>query len=378
VRACCAPAFLLKPAPALRPGGASQLCCRCARGLAESLAFMGTVNVRVVLTDVTGNVLEFVRRPSRAYDGPDVALGQLIELINGLLRKSRVNEGELRGIGAGISGVLDRDAGITVFWPRLPHWLNVPVRQILQEHYPTLVAVEDTPRTMAFAEHRLGAASTAKQFIFVTLGAVTGAALFINGKLFAGACRFAGDFGHISIVEYGTLCSCGNRGCLETLISDSVLIRRGQEALSLGLSNSLTRLSGGDAKVISVEMIAEAARSGDRFALRLLSEAGGHLGMGIVTLINLLNPELIVIGGALATAAGDLLLPEVERIVRDRGLPQAVEQVRFHCSTISDIDWARGAALLVAEHALQEMFLESVKSRKAAGRTRNPPQTAAS
>ena len=120
--------------------------------------------------------------------------------------------------------------------------------------------------------------------------------------------------------EEGPVCSCGNRGCLETMVSASTLIRRARNGMEAGLSNTLMNMTEGDSESLSVEMIAQAAREGDRFSLRLLSETGMYLGRGIVGLVNLLNPELIVIGAAVASTAGDLLLPEIQRVVHDRAM----------------------------------------------------------
>ncbi len=325
---------------------------------------LGTVNVRIALTDITGTLIESVTAPSQASSGPEIAIPHLIQLTEGVLRKAGVAHSDLRGIGMGISGVLDRQNGVTLFWPKVPQWLNVPVRKLLEDHFHTSVQLEDTPRTMALAERRIGVAQGVREFIYLMIGAGTGSALFLNGQLYTGSNGFAGEFGHITIDENGPLCSCGNRGCLETLISASTLIRKAQQGLSQGLSIHLWQLTGGDPEKISVEIIARAAAANDRFSARLLAEAGTYLGVAIIGLLNLLNPELIVVGGGLASAAGDLLLPHVELVIRDRALIRAVNNVSIQISGLQDVDWARGAALLAAEKALEPMFLESLQPQK--------------
>jgi glucokinase len=305
---------------------------------------LGTVNVRISLTDFRGNLLEYVKDKSHANRGPDVAMRHLMNRIDQMLQKSGVSYSELSGIGIGVSGVLERSTGVTLFWPKLPLWVNVPVKKMLEDRYKTLVELEDTSRTQAFAEYRLGGADSAKHFIYIAVGAGIGAALFLNGQLYSGAGGFAGEFGHITVSETGPLCSCGNRGCLETMVSASTLIRKARHGLSAGLSNTLMEMAQGDARSVSVEMLANAARKGDRFAVRLLSETGAYLGRGIVGLLNLLNPELIVIGAGVASAVGDLLLPEIERVVRDRAMIQGVNQVQIRMSKLEEKDWALGAS----------------------------------
>jgi predicted NBD/HSP70 family sugar kinase len=325
---------------------------------------IGTVNVRIALTDIAGTPIEYLRGPSRANAGPDVAIPHLIGLVEQVVHKAGLRNSDIQGIGTGISGVLDRQTGTTLFWPKVPQWVNVPVKRMLEDHFHVPVEVEDTPRTMAMAERRIGAAQRAREFVYVMVGAGTGSAVFLNGQLYTGSGGFAGEFGHITVNEDGPLCSCGNRGCLETLVSAGSLIRRAQQGLKQGLSTHLWQLSGGDPERISVETIAQAARDQDRFSLRLFREVGSHLGTGLVALINLLNPELIVIGGGMMSAATDLLLPQVEAAVRDRALIRATNQIRIEASRLQEADWARGAALLIAEKVLEPMFLQSLQAVK--------------
>ena len=329
---------------------------------------LGSVNVRIALTDFKGNLIEYTKDRSHANEGPEVAMRRLMNLIDHMLQKSKLKYSDLNGIGIGISGIVERSTGVMIFWPKLPLWMNVPVKKMLEDRYKTLVQLEDTSRTRAFAEYRLGGADAAKDFIYVAVGAGIGAALFLDGRLYSGAGGFAGEFGHITAFENGRLCSCGNRGCLETLVSASTLIRKARHGLSAGLSNTLMEIAQGDARSVSVEMLGQAARTGDRFTARLLSEAGVHLGRSIVGLVNLLNPELIVIGGGVASAVGDLLLPEIERVVHQRAMMQDVNQVQIRISKLGEKEWALGATLLVVERALAQAFLKAPERKKRASR----------
>lgn len=323
---------------------------------------IGTVNVRIAVTDISGAVLAYLKAPSRVEAGPEAALGHLISLVQECMRRAGVTRGRLRGIGIGISGVLDRATGTTMFWPKVPQWVNVPVRQVFAQHFEVPVEIEDSPRTMAIGERRLGEAGRADPFIYITAGAGMGAAIFLKGALFTGAGGFAGEFGHVTVDAGGPMCSCGNRGCLEALVSASALIRRARTAVNEGLAIELWQLCQGDPARITVELIAQAASQGDRFSRNLLEQAGEHLGTGIVVLVNLFNPELIVVGGGLAMAAGSFLLPAVEHVVRQRALVQTAGQLRIQISSLDDSGWARGAALLVSEKALELEFLDATES----------------
>lgn len=324
---------------------------------------IGTVNARIVVTDLTGTSLAFRKVRSHVELGPDVALPRLISEVERTLEEAGIRTQLVRGIGVGISGVLDRSTGTTLFWPKVPQWLNVPVRQAFADKFKTVVEVEDTPRTMALAERRFGKGGDASEFLYVAVGAGTGAALFLRNQLYIGTGGFAGEFGHVTVDPQGQLCSCGNRGCLEVTVSAAGLIRRAQLAVAQGLAFRLWRLTEGQTDNISLELIGQAAQQGDRFARTLLQEAGSFLGIGLVGVVNLLNPRLITIGGSLARAAGQFVLPAVEQVIRDRALEPQAAEVQVRLSELDEIDWARGAALLVTDKALEASFLNSLSLR---------------
>lgn len=325
---------------------------------------VGTVNARVATLDLAGNLLAFHKAPSRVEQGPQVALPHLVSLIDHTIGQANVQRSELLGIGIGISGISDKASGTTLFWPKVPTWVNVPVRGYLSEHFPVLLEFDDTPRTIALAERRWGCAQTSQNLVYLMLGAGIGAALFLNGRMYTGKDRLAGELGHITVEENGPLCSCGNRGCLESVMSATALIGQAQEAVAKGLSGQLWQLCHGDPKLISLELIAEAAAANDRFALRLLNEAGSHIGKAIVTLLHLLNPEQIVIGGGMALSAGQLMLSAIQRVVQERALPRVASSVQIQLSELAEVDWARGAALLVVERALGRLYHSTVEAKK--------------
>jgi len=293
-------------------------------------------------------------------------------MIEKVLRRQGLSRDRVWGIGMGISGVVDRQNGLTLMWPKVPHWVDVPVRRILADEFRTPVEIDDSARTMALAERRFGVAAEARQFIYVMLGAGTGSALFLNGELYTGAAGFAGEFGHITVEENGPPCSCGNRGCLEALASASALIAQARAALRAGLDGPLWRSCGANPDALSIASIAQAARESDRFSAKLLGEAGMHIGIAVVSLVNLLNPELIVFGGGLASAASEFLLPEIERAVRERAVERAAATVKIRFSAASESDWARGAALHGAGPSLDRLVAASL----GAGVTRRKSQTA--
>ncbi len=327
---------------------------------------VGTVNARVAVSDLSGNLLGYEKVPSRVSEGPATALPHLIELIERMLAKSSVRTRDLDGIGIGISGILDKITGTTLMWPKMPQWLNVPVQKTFADWFRTYVRVEDTPRTMALAERHLGAARDARDFIYLMFGAGVGAALFWQGQLYTGADGFAGEFGHMSVDDSGPPCACGSRGCLESFVSASALIAKARYAVSHGLSSQLWSLCQGSPECITIELIAQAADLGDRFALRLLHECGERIGQSMANLIHLLNPGHIVMGGGLMLAAGTRLLPAIRQTLEQRVLPRLLQPVSIELSALGEREWARGASLLVAEPVLDRLFLSGPGAGKPA------------
>ena len=204
---------------------------------------MGTINLRVAVTDMSGNVLAHQIDRSLVQQAPEKSLAHMLRVIMATTKAANVKKENISGIGLGIEGIMDRKGGVILSWPKVPSWINVPVRSFVQDNLKTLVEVEDTPRTMALAERRLGKGRGVNEFIYLTLGAGTGAALFFGGRLYTGKEGFAGEFGHTTIDEKGPLCSCGNRGCVEASVSASTIIQRAKEALTLGVSSQLQMLA---------------------------------------------------------------------------------------------------------------------------------------
>ena len=211
-------------------------------------------------------------------------------------------------------------------------------------------------------------ARQAENWVYVMIGASMGSAIFVNRELYGGSRGFSGEFGHVSVKDDGPLCGCGNRGCLNTFVSASALIRSAQAAVSEGLSAKLWELCGGDISQISAAVIAQAAAAGDHYSIRLLNELGSRLGKAMVVLVHLLDPELIVVGGGLATDAGQLLLPVIRKAVSDGVLPLTARNLSIVASELREVDWAIGASLLVGEKALEKLFLSPQELPKGSSR----------
>lgn len=183
-----------------------------------------------------------------------------------------------------------------------------------------------------------------------------GAAFYFDGKLYRGARGTAGEFGHITVDENGPLCSCGNNGCLEAVAYCAAIIEAVHAAISLGVDSKIRHLAGGDLDQISIEFIAQAAAENDSLAFRVLQEAASYIGNGLADLVNLLNPKLIILGGALFRAAPHLLLYPLKSIIKHRALEKSSNDVQLLVSPLGSEAGALGASRLIAERTLERMY----------------------
>jgi predicted NBD/HSP70 family sugar kinase len=178
-------------------------------------------------------------------------------------------------------------------------------------------------------EHYFGAARQVNDFVYLAAGVGLGGGIVLNGQLYRGISGYAGEIGHMTIIPDGELCKCGNRGCWETLVSQTAVIRRVRRAIESGKRSLVNQLVNDDLRRISISLIAQAAKAGDEVARQALEETGEYLGIGIANLINGLDPELVVFGGVLSFAS-EFLLPAIEATIRQRAMvrPRDPPQVK--------------------------------------------------
>jgi glucokinase-like ROK family protein len=258
------------------------------------------------------------------------------------------------GIGMGVPGLVDLRQGKLVFAPNL-HWNNVPLRLIWSQRFNLPIFVENEANAAALGEYFFGAARGVENFIYLSTGVGLGGGIIIGGKLFRGSNGYASEVGHISFNPNGELCGCGKRGCWETQVGPRAVLRRVRKTLEQGTASAMQEMVHGDLELITFESVIQAARQSDPVAVQALQEVGEHLGIGVANLVNVFNPELIVLGGAL-NLASSILLPIVERVMCENALPPPCENVRVAPSAHGIDACLMGAVALVLEDILREPF----------------------
>jgi glucokinase len=233
--------------------------------------------------------------------------------------------------------------------PNLPGWKNVPLKRLIEEALSITAFLENDANAAALGEHRFGAGRGVQNMIYVTASTGIGGGLILNGQLYSGATGAAGEIGHMTVLPWGPYCGCGNRGCLEALASGTAIARDGRELVRRGVPTLIAELAAGNPERVTAKLVAEAADRGDIEAQEILTEAMTYLGMGMANLVNLFNPELIVIGGGL-TNMGEGLFGPVRRAIERRAFPAAARAAQVVPAELGDDVGVLGAVAVAMAH----------------------------
>lgn len=277
-----------------------------------------------------------------------------VESIVACIARVMPVEGPVEGIGVGVASLMDVAGGRAVHSVHLP-LTDMPLRDVLQRRLGLPVAVDNDATAACIGEHVFGAGAGAREMLMLTLGTGVGGGIVCGGRPYRGVGGAAGELGHIMVDANGPQCpgDCPNRGCLEAYVSGTAMGAMAMAAAQAQPSSGLGRaLRAGE--TVDSRLLTRLAVAGDDEAVALLARCGGYLGAGLVTLVNIFNPELIVVGGG-AAAAGDLLLKPARRVLAQRALRPARDQVRILPALLGPDAGVVGAAAL----ALLDLFPEA-------------------
>ena len=298
-------------------------------------ADVGATNTKTVLVDEQGEIFATMNRPTLARKGRDAMIERLILTLKDTVKKAGANMKDVAGVGIGFAGPLDPEKGIVFNPPNLPEWFNVPLRDILTQKLNVPVSLDNDANLVALGEYWKGAGRGAKSLVCLTLGTGVGGGIVLDGKILHGAGGIAGELGHVTVVRNGRRCGCGNRGCLEVYASSRGLVSRMQELLNRKKTVKYDKLTPED--------IGKQALSGDKLARKAIRDTGVTLGVAIASLVNILNPDVVVVGGGISKI-GDLLLNPIREEVAKRAFPKAVEGLKIVKAELGDNAGAIGAA----------------------------------
>jgi glucokinase len=309
---------------------------------------IGGTNVRAGLISRQGKVLADARRPAQAAAGFAVSVAMAIEAAQELLTKQKLSAKQICGLGLAVSGRMDSAKGVCLYSPNFAGPFPVPIAAPIEKTLGIAAYMLNDVNTATLGEHRFGAGKGYDQMVMITLGTGIGGGAVIDGKLRIGYTEGFAEVGHMILDAEGPQCGCGNHGCWEALAARDPIIKRAVFGLQTGAPSILFKLAKKDLKAITPALITQAASQGDELSLQVLEETAYWVGIGCVNLIQLYNPQVLVIGGGIAGAL-PYMRPAIQRIIDSRAQMVPGKTCKITPSTLGDDAGIIGGAVLVLE-----------------------------
>jgi len=309
---------------------------------------VGATHVALVLGDLSGEILGEVSTAMDVAEGPEQVLAWVLEAVGTLLAAHGRSAGDLAAIGIGLPGPVEHSTGRAINPPIMPGWDRYDVPRRIHAEYAVPVLVDNDVNIMALGEQRARFRDV-QDLIFVKVATGIGAGIISGGALQRGAQGTAGDLGHVRVGASQAACRCGNTGCLEAV------------AAGPALAAALTRAG---VPATSGQDVVDLARAGDLTAVQVVRQAGRDLGEVLATMVNLMNPSVVVIGGRIA-ASGEHLLAGIREVVYQRSLPLATEHLRMVPSMVGQRAAVQGAVAMAVAHVLSPEQIELAVRRLA-------------
>lgn len=291
----------------------------------------------------SGKVVSHIKKKTKKEKGPENIVRKMVEGVEELLEESGKSFTEISSIGIGSAGQIDRKNGIIIGAPNLDCY-NLNLKEILQDKFNIPVFVANDVEVATIGEQKFGAGKGCADFVCVFVGTGIGSAIVKNGHIIYGATGTAGELGHIIVDLNGRPCACGAHGCLEAYASRSAIEARIEGVLKKGRKSCISEYLE-EGKAITSSMIRKSIEREDELVTQCVSEASEYLSGGLASVINLINPELIILGGGLIEAV-DYFYKQTIKKAKSKSLPVPAEKIRFSKTILGDYSGVIGAALL--------------------------------
>jgi len=318
---------------------------------------VGVYTTRMAIFNCVNENLTGVKEFSISMDNQPETLDTFVVHIQQFIQESGIDAKLLTGIGISMPGLVDSIHGVNQTYM---NYGDRSLLSILEERLQKPVFIENDANAIALAEYRFGIARSKKEVLVLNLDLGIGVGMILNGRLYRGFSGFSGEFGHIQMVNDGKLCHCGKLGCLETVASGSAIVRMAEEGVALGKSSIVLSENALKDVRLGVKQVVAAALSGDQYAIGIIAEAGFNIGKGISILIQMLNPEQIVLCGSLSEA-GQYLMMSIKQAVQTHCMNQLSKQTRIELSEMGNEIGMKGALAVVMENLFETVIKRAGK-----------------
>jgi len=311
---------------------------------------LGGTKILAAVVDTEGAIVAEAKMRTKAEKGPDLVIERLARTVRQALAKAQVEWAQVAGIGVGAPGPINPDTGTIFHPPNLPGWDDVPLGPRLSEMLGVPVCLENDVNLGTLGEFALGAGRGTRDMVGLFVGTGVGGGLILDGKLRSGFRHAAGEIGHMIVLADGPVCGCGKRGCLEALSSRTAIERDIRLGIAAGRKSLIPELTGGGSERLTSGLLAKALRRGDPLVAEVIERAQWYLGLHAASIVNLLDPEMIVYGGGVVEALGDSFLEPIRRTARQYFLQTAdADKVQIVASALGDHAGVLGAAVLARQ-----------------------------
>lgn len=309
---------------------------------------LGGTKMVSALVDSGGKIRDRYLQETNTSEGPEVVVDRLFSGMDSLLGWNNLTAGQLNSISIAAAAIINIKNGIATEGPNLPGWRDVPLRNLVRDRFGIETYLVNDADAAALGEQRFGAGKGCDNLVLLTLGTGVGGGIIIGGKLYTGTSASAAEIGHMTLVDDGPQCACGKRGCLESLVSGSAIAREARTRIADGEKSLLVEMAGDNPDSITAEEVHLAAENGDSLALDIIAKAAYYLGLGVLNIVNLLNPDMVIIGGSVAQM-GDLLLNPVRQMVKEKAFPVMAANVQIVTAQLGNDAGLVGAAIYALE-----------------------------
>lgn len=313
---------------------------------------IGGTNIAAALVSSQGKITHYRSVPTKAFQGGPAVLKRTQQLIKQIITATNAKRKTILGIGVNCPGAIDPTKGIPLApTPHIPNWQGLPIKKQLAKIFQLPVRVENDVNALALAEKTWGSGRNVSNLFCLTIGTGIGGGIIINNQLHRGHHFYAGEIGHLMVKSNGPKCNCGRQGCLEALAGGPAIVRQTITLIrKSSIPSRLRTIIKNDSRRLNPQIIFDAAKKGDRLAQKIVQETAGYIGIALSYVVNLLDPEIIVVGGGIARS-GKILFNPIRNTVAKHIIPSPIRRIKIIPAHLNEKTGVLGSAALVFESA---------------------------
>jgi len=311
---------------------------------------VGATFVKIAKVDLRGSILSKDSIKTKDFQSRDSMISEIVKIIDRLSQKEKKH---LAGVGVGIPGPVDYEKGVVFNLTNIKGWKNIPIKSILSKRLKGIpVFVDNDANAASIGEATWGAARGSKNIVCITLGSGLGGGVIIDGKVYRGRSYSAAELGHICIDRNGPKCNCGSNGCFEAFVGNSYMVKDVIKKIKSGKKTQLLALADNKLSNITPKLLDKAAQLGDKFSAEIWNEMGRNVGIGLSSIINIFNPEIIVIGGGVSKASKHIF-SSIKKTIRERSMEIFRKGLKINRAKFVENAGVVGAAALAVKELVK-------------------------